>query len=125
MGLLDPAGSTAKFPTPGTSVCGVVEAVTERHATEFGTGKPKYWPSGDPVIEHVITLRQDDDERAVIYAKPEQQRAIRKAVTMSGAHSFETGARLTLTYVGDDPASKAAIKKKLYEATYEAPAETE
>ena len=129
-GLLEGGGKSAKFPTAGTTVKGTVVSATTRQATEFGTGKPKTFDNGDPMMELVVTLQttdrdpddQNDDGRRTLYAGAKMLKAIKAALQAAGA-KLEEGGTLAVQYTGDgEPSQRGFQPPKLYVAQYEKPA---
>lgn len=130
LALLESGGKTAKFPTVNTTVKGKVVAAKSQQATEYGTGKPKTYDNGDPVMEVVITLQTDerdpddatDDGRRTLYASGRMKKAISEAIQRSGQKLAE-GGTLAVKYTGDgEPKSPGMNPPKLYRAEYQPPA---
>lgn len=123
--------ASAKFETPGTSVTGqIVREPEARQQTDYKTGTPQIWPSGDPkmqVIVHIQTGQRDpgdatDDGVRAIYIKGKSlTEAVREAVRTSGARGLEVGGTLTVTYTGDGKKEGNLNPPKLYTATYTRP----
>jgi hypothetical protein len=116
---------SASFKDVGQSYSGTVELPPDdRQATKFNSDEKLWWPSGDPVMQTRIVLRLDSsDELVAVYAKGGLANAITKAIVDAEASDIEVGGKLTVTYTGTDPESKnPANPRKLYEASYTAPA---
>lgn len=119
-------GTSAKFPTIGTTIKGTVEAAEVQQQRDFVTGDPKTYDNGDPMMQLVITLATDerdpdvesDDGTRKLYAKGQMLAAIRQAVKQSGGR-LETGGTLVVKYVADKPSDKRGFNpSKQYEAAY-------
>lgn len=132
-----PASHSAKFVSPGDTVAGEIKEISEpMQCTDYGTNKPSYWPSGDPMMQAKITLAtdlrdpqdpQDDGKRGLWVVQSAKQGgllwAIREAIKETGVDTIKPGGFLQVTFVGTDPESKnPANPRKLYQAQYRAPA---
>lgn len=123
------SSTSAKFETPGDTITGSIVSAEKRQETDFTTGEPKYFKSGEPinmlVIELQTTLKADadDDGKRTLWARHRMLDAIKKAIRASRS-TFEIGGVLTVTYTGDgEPAARGISGPKLYEASY-TPAKT-
>lgn len=132
MSLFDSSSKAAKFDTIGASVVGTVQgSPRERQQTKYGTQEPDFWPNGDPKMQILVDLKTDqrdpanpadDGERTLYVASKNLKRAIGDAIRAAGAQDIMPGGVLTVTYVGNDPASKnPANPAKLYQAQYTPP----
>ncbi|AVL96908.1 MULTISPECIES: hypothetical protein [Microbacterium] len=130
MSLFESSSKGVKFDTVGTSVTGTVKsAPRERQQTKYGTQEPDFWPNGDPKMQILVDLQteqrvdaSDDGERTLYVASKNMKRAIGEAIRAANASDIAPGGVLTVTYVGNDPASKnPANPAKLYQAQYSAP----
>lgn len=103
------AKSAFKRETPvGTSVTGIIMDIAVRQATEFETGKPLTFPSGDPKEQIVVTIKAegidledaDDDGTRAVYIKGwgQQRRAFQEAAKRDGKPG--PGDRFTATFKG-------------------------
>lgn len=135
MSLFDiSGGKSATFNTIGETITGTItRAPSERQATKYKTTDLDFWPSGDPKMQIQVplqtTLRVDPDDDGVrtLYVTKSKGdsrfRAIAEAIAAAGAGDLAVGGILTVTYTGNDPQSQnPANPKKLYTATYAAPA---
>lgn len=67
-------GKWYSFPDIGSTFRGQFLSADERQATDYGSGAPKTWDDGTPVMEYVMTFQTDerdgtdDDGRRTIYA---------------------------------------------------------
>lgn len=130
MSLFESSSKGVKFDTVGASVTGTVKsAPRERQQTKYGTQEPDFWPNGDPKMQILVDLQteqrvdaSDDGERTLYVASKNMKRAIGEAIRAANASDIAPGGVLTVTYVGNDPASKnPANPAKLYQAQYTAP----
>lgn len=128
--LFDTGSKGLKFPTIGTSHSGTITSEPrERQQTEFSTGQPAVWPSGEPKMQILVDLQteekddpDDDGERTLYVSSNGMKHAIGKAIRDAGAKDLEVGGTLTVTYTGNDPQSKNPQNpKKLYTAQYSRP----
>lgn len=129
-------GNSFPFDNVGDSVTGLVRSMREVQQTDLDTGQPATWPDGRPktmiAVELATDLREgdgDDGARTVYLRgsiKPESQSslaAVRSAVkAVTGGYALHVGGRLTLSFVGEEPAQKRGYSpRKLYSASYVAP----
>jgi hypothetical protein len=121
--LLEGGGPPAfKFDAVGATAKGVVVAAKKVQQTDIQSNKPEFWPSGEPKLQLVVTLKQDNGEETRVFCKPNARAAIQDAVKKSGG-SFLAGGKLAIRYTGDEPSDKAGMSpKKLFAAQYEPPA---
>ena len=120
---------SAKFIDVGATVKGTVTAAEVVQQTEFGTGTPKTWDDGKPMMQAVITLStdlrdddiEDDDGTRRLFVKGQMQKAVREALKAAGVKSLEIGGTLAVKYTGDGAPSKPGFNgPKLYAAQYKA-----
>lgn len=130
MSLFESSSKGVKFDTIGANITGTVKsAPRERQQTKYGTQEPDFWPNGDPKMQILVDLQtdqridaSDDGERTLYVASKNMKRAIGEAIRAANASDIAPGGVLTVTYVGNDPASKnPANPAKLYQAQYTAP----
>lgn len=119
---------SAKFDAIGTTVGGVITRIGDpMQQTDFSSGKPLTWDDGTPRMQLPVTLQTDlrdpsnplDDGKRTLYVKGEMKKAIGAALRAAGA-KMALGGTLTVTFSGEEPT--AGFPKKLYTATYAAPA---
>jgi hypothetical protein len=131
MSLFDSSSKGLKFDTIGVQHTGTVKAAPrERQQTKFGSQEPDFWPNGDPKMQILVDLQtnlresaDDDGERTLYVASKNMRRAIGEAIRAAGASDIAPGGVLTVSYIGNDPASaNPANPAKLYAAQYSAPA---
>lgn len=126
------SSKSAKFTEVGDTVAGQIVSIGEqRQQTEFRTdgqpGAPLYWPDGSPRMQLPITVATDardasdpfDDGHRTLYVKGEMKKAITAALKVSRA-KLAVGGTLSVTFAGEEPTK--GYPKKLYTATYAAPA---
>lgn len=130
MSLFESSSKGVKFDTIGASIQGTVKsAPRERQQTKYGTQEPDFWPNGDPKMQILVDLQtdqrldaNDDGERTLYVASKNMKKAIGEAIRAANASDIAPGGVLTVSYVGNDPASKnPANPAKLYQAQYTAP----
>lgn len=104
-------GKAVKFEEPGDSVVGVVTAEPEiQQQTDFDTGQPAFYDSGQPKTQIVFTLKveTDDDndngERRLFVAKQRQKKAIFDALKAEGVEDTAeiAGGKLYVKFTGRD-----------------------
>lgn len=131
MSLFDSSSKGVKFDVVGATITGTVKAPPrERQQTKFGTQEPDFWPNGDPKMQILVDLQttlqedgNDDGERTLYVASKNMKTAISQAIRAANAADILPGGTLTITYIGNNPASKnPANPAKLYQAQYSAPA---
>jgi hypothetical protein len=125
--LMGAAVPSAKFDQPGAEVSGRVVHRETRLQTVFGTNEVKHWPSGDPMYQLVVHIQttqrnpmiENDNGVRAIYIKGKNfTDAVRDAVKLAGAPGIEVGGQIRVIYTGDDMASKAPIKPKMFAVQY-------
>ena len=128
--LFGEGAPSAKFPTIGASVRGVIDRIDTSQQRDLD-GKPKTYEDGNPAMQVVITLQTDerdpeianDEGRRNLYAKGQMRGAIRDAILAAGQQRIEVGATLAVRYEADEPSTKRGYNaKKIYRAQYQAPA---
>ncbi len=119
---------SAKFDAIGTTVGGVITRIgNPMQQTDFSSGKPLTWDDGTPRMQLPVTVQTDlrdpsnplDDGKRTLYVKGEMKKAIGAALRAAGA-KMAVGGTLTVTFSGEEPTG--GYPKKLYTATYAAPA---
>lgn len=123
----------ARFESVGDSIDGVVMSARLQQQTDINTGTPKFFKSGDPMMELVVTLQTDERSDAIaedtglrtVYAKGAADRkgildGIRTAV---GREGLREGGRLWVKYTGNGvKANPAFSAPKQYAVKYQPPA---
>ena len=130
--LLGSGAKSAKFPTVGTVVGGVVtDEPTLQQQKDITTGAPKLWDDGNAMMQLVVKVQTDeredneDDGIRAIYIKGQMRTAVGDAVKKAGAKSLAVGGTLKVAYTGDgEPSKKGFTAPKIYAAEYAAPKNT-
>lgn len=129
--LLAADAAAFKFEQIGDTCKGKVVRAERRQQTDLDTGAPKTFPSGDPMMQLVITIEQDDGTETAVYAKGGKYEvaegkgqamldALRAGV---GDQEFRAGGQIAVQYSGNGKKTKAAYSApKLYTVQYKAPA---
>lgn len=108
--LMGSGGTSAKFPTIGTSVSGrIAREPSVEQQKDFTTGDLKFYDDGKPQLQIVVTLatndrdpaNPDDDGQRRLYIKGQMRTAVEKAVRAAGAPHLQVGGHLTVTYSRD------------------------
>lgn len=120
------AKSAFKQDTPvGTTVSGIVRDITVRRATEYGTGAPLVFPSGDPKEQIIVELQldagtytpddADDDGVRAVYVRGwgQQRRAFQEAAKRDGKPGV--GDRFTATFARLGVNAKGGFPPKEFE----------
>jgi hypothetical protein len=120
---------------------GTILELAKKQATTYdpdnpGTGEPRFWPDGNPMMQGWITLQtsvkdndDDDGRRVMVLDSKNKRNAVQAAVKESG-EKIAIGGYLRVEYYGRDPNGKNADNlPKLYRAIYkpgdEAPSPTQ
>jgi hypothetical protein len=119
---------SAKFPTIGTTVKGIIESAVVEQQRDIETGLPKTWDDGNPMMQLVVTLDTDeresgeDDGKRRLFVKGQMRAAVVDALKAAGVKAIEVGGTLAVKYSGNGTAKKAAwTAPKQYVAQYKAP----
>lgn len=128
--LMGLGGRAVSFPNIGDAVRGtLLGAPRVAQQTDIKDNSPKFFPSGSPMLQLLITLQtdlrdgEDDDGVRTLYAKANMLKAIRDAVVAAGAKGLAAGGELAVQYTGDgEAAQKGFNKPKMYAAAYRPPA---
>lgn len=97
---------------------------------DIKTKELKFWKSGDPKWQMVVTIQTnerdpqvpDDDGLRSIYASGKKKQAIADAVRAAGAKGLSVGGYLRVQYVADAPLEQGQLQAtKLYQAQYAPP----
>lgn len=129
--LMSGGTPSAKFPTVGTSVTGVIDRKPEvQQQRDFDSGEPLTWDDGSPRKQLKVVLQtderdpdiEDDEGYRALYVKAALKNAIQQAVRKSGAKGLKVGGRLTVVYAKDGEAKRRGMNApKLYSAEYVPP----
>lgn len=128
--LLGGGAKSAKFPSIGTVVGGVItDEPTLQQQKDINTGALKTWDDGNPMMQLVVKVQTDeredgeDDGVRAIYIKGQMKQAVAEAVKKAGAKGLAIGGTLKVAYTGDgEPSKKGFTAPKQYQAQYVAPA---
>lgn len=115
-----------KFTDPGTTRTGTIKAPPQAHQEKDydpnnpGGGKPKFYPSGDPIMGITVEVAtderdagiEDDDGTRTFWIEGRYLKdAVRSAVRAAGANGLEVGGRLQVTFTHrEDPTDKRSRK---------------
>lgn len=134
MAAVQPKGKAAKFGTIGDTITIQVTApVTEQQATTYvpgGRGEPKFFPSGDPIMDQVISgldvnAASEEEAPSVIYVdKQAMRRAIGVALQAAGSNEIAVGSTLQVTFSGFGVGKNPANPPKDFTVQYWAPQAT-
>jgi hypothetical protein len=124
--------SSAKFPDVGTKYVGRITGIDQRPQTDL-EGKPKFFPSGDPMMLWVITIEDERGETVALWAKggnykaasgtgQSMQNAIAQAIRDAKADSITVGGQLGVAHTGLSDAKPGMNPAKLFTAQYQPPA---
>ncbi|WP_346921366.1 hypothetical protein [Glutamicibacter creatinolyticus] len=127
---VQPKGKGLKFQKIGDEHTFQITGVTERQATEYvpgGQGAPKFFPSGDPIMEQVITgldvnAASEDEAAVALYVdKKLLRQAIGRALLEAGVNEPQSGGTLRVRHSGFGVGKNPANPPKDFEAQYWAP----
>lgn len=128
--IIEGGAAAFKFENIGDTCKGrVVRAVTQQQ-TDIVTNEPKTFPSGQPMMQVVITVEQDDGEEATLYFKGgnyevvegKGQSALSALRDALGDRRLEVGGTLAMQLSGFGKKKNPAYSApKLYVCQYEAP----
>lgn len=115
-----------KFTEPGTTRTGVIKAPPQAHQEKDydpnnpGGGKPKFYPSGDPIMGITVEVQtderdpsiEDDDGARTFWIEGRYLKdAVRTAIRGAGAPGLQVGGRITVTFTHrEDPMDKRSRK---------------
>lgn len=120
LGLTNDGKRSAKFAQFGDFVDGIVtETPTVRQQLDFNTKEPKFYNSGNPIMQMIIYLqtetREDDDDDGIriYYVDSKNKReTLRDAVGAAGATEVEVGARIRVEFLAGGTRSGEAKEYK-------------
>lgn len=121
--LFGGGGASAKFPTVGTVVEGLITDKGVVQETDFKTKEKAFFKDGNPKMQLVVTLKteQRDPEKEgdkglrKVYASVDMKRAIAQAAKDKGLKELPIGAHLRILFKREVP-TDAGSPKKEYEA---------
>lgn len=115
-----------KSTPPGTTVGGPITDVQYRQVTDYSTGQPEFFPSGDPKMQFVVSVqtgaREDADDDGVrsiyINAWGNKRKALLDAFRAAGferaSEGFAEGNVFTATYVEERAMPQGSFREKIY-----------
>jgi hypothetical protein len=119
-----------KFDQVGDAVVGRIVDLQSQQVRDFGTGNPKFYQDGRPVMEPVVILQVEDAGSRTLYCGQGLRKAIGdavRAVNFTRAPGQQVpGIRkdgyLHVTYTGQDKPRRAGSQgAKVYQASYVPP----
>lgn len=122
---------SAKFENIGDKYAGTIVSMVEKQQTYDGVAQ--FFPSGDPIMVWVITIKTDEGDEVALWAKggnfkvaqgsgESMLNAIGTAVRAAGANSVDVGAKLAVAHTGLGEKAKPQFNApKLYTAQYQPP----
>lgn len=122
--LLNGASGPAafKFDKVGDTAKGRITKLDTMQVRDYKTQQPRYYDDGNPIMQIVITLEQENGEETRVFCKPAAKAAIRTAVQAAEAEGLEVNGTLAVQYSGDEPADQPGLNpKKQFTAQYKAP----
>lgn len=120
---------SAKFPTVGTVVKGEVVDFRTQQQREIGSGNPKFYNDGKPMLQVVVLVQtderdaeiEDDDGIRAVYLKGQLLAAAREATRKH--RGLAVGGRIGVKYYADGDAPQRGFNpQKLYKVEYAPPA---
>ncbi len=129
-------GNSFPFDRIGDTVTGQIVSLQEVQQTDLQTGEPKMFANGQPMMMYRVSLatqlrdpaNPSDDGHRDVYLKGSRKSETQSSLAAvldavraaTGGTDLEPNATLTLTYIGDGPASQRGFNPpKLYQATYQ------
>jgi hypothetical protein len=117
-----------KFLSYGDTCRGIITEIKAGRQTDMKTGEPKFWPSGDPMYQVIVTVQtqerdpsiQDDDGKRRLFIKGRNLTdGVRDAVRNAGAKKLALGALISVTFTGEGQAERGSQPPKLYTVEYQ------
>lgn len=125
-----PKGKSVKFQSVGAEITMQITGVSEQQATTYnlnGPGEPKFFPSGDKIMDQVVSgldvNAESEEEAAVVLFvdKLAMRQAIGKALIAKDAGEPLPGGTLRIKFTGFGVGKNSANPPKAFEAEYWAP----
>lgn len=126
-----PKGKYLKFKNVGDTFTIGVTGIEERQSRTYregGLGDLEFYPSGDPIMEQVISgVELDEDYEAgeevvLLVNKKLLRKRIGLAIKEAGGDMLEEGSIITVTYIGYGPKAKGqTFPPKDFAVEYELP----
>jgi hypothetical protein len=130
--LLASDAAAFKFEAIGDTCKGRVVRAERRQQTDIDTGEKRFFAAtGNPMMQLVVTVEQDDGTETALYfkggeyeaAEGKGQSGLNALRAGVGQQEFRTGGMLAVQYSGNGKKTKAAYSApKLYTVQYKAPA---
>lgn len=122
----------AKWAQIGDKHAGRLISAEQRQQTDLKDGSPKFFASGDPMMQWLITLEEADGTTVVLYAKGgnytaatgtgwAMQVALVKALEAAGATELTMGGQLAVAWTGESEPRPGMNAAHLYTAQYVPP----
>lgn len=116
------------FENIGDTCRGKVISAEKRRQTDID-GTPKSFPSGDPMMQLVVTVEQDNGEQVSLYikggkfepAEGKGQSALEALRAATQGQDFKAGGTLAMQFSGLGKAERGKSAPKLYTVQYKAP----
>lgn len=122
-------GKFVKFKQQGDTFTGIISApVVMKQATEYGTKAPKFFPSGDPILEEWINLddvtapTKEEAASTLVVGYQAMRKAIGEAIIAAGATDLQVGGTLQVTRTGYGVGKNPSNPPISWSARYEPPA---
>lgn len=119
--LLASSAPSVKFEAEGDVRRILIEDITKQQETDFDTGEPVFWPSGDPKYQYVVTGRVDGEESRLFvkgYMVDALKDALRKADVKAG-DSLVGGTLVVKWNETDEPRRSGMKGARRYVAKFE------
>jgi hypothetical protein len=117
------------FDTLGDTILGtILDQPKAVQMTKYQSTELAYWPSGDPMMQVVVTVQTDlrdpsdpyDEGKRRLYIPPRMMTPVRQAILKSGAKGLQIGGQIAVRWV--DGTGKGEGNPKVYAADYAPPA---
>lgn len=124
--LLASGATVAKFTNVGDVHRGKVLGYKLEQVTEMKTKEPKFFASGDPMMQIIFELETDerdpqdpdDTGKRRVFAKGYMLSAVRSAIQVAGHTGSLIGGTLALKYYADGESKNGLNPPKLFEARF-------
>jgi hypothetical protein len=129
------SANSAKFESIGDVYEGKIMSIDHRQQTDPKTGEKKFFPSGDPMMLFVISIKPDGADAVALWAKggrfeakqgegESMLSAIGTAARAAEATTVEVGGTLAVKFTGLGEAKPGMNAPKLFRAQYRAPVQS-
>ena len=127
--LLEGGAKAYQFPNIGDTCSGRVVSAQTKQQTNIDDGSPRFFPSGDPMMEIVVTVEMDDGEPSTLYfsggnfevAEGKGKSSLNALRDALDGRKLEVGGRLAKQYSGVGKRGKGN-PPKLWTCAYQPPA---